>query len=276
MSPVKRPAEALGESAPGRHLAGMTAPPLIALPACRMTQDGLSYHTIGDKYVRAVAEAADGMPVMLLSLGEHIDPDALLDRVDGLVLTGSPSNVHPAEYGEVAHAEAEPYDEARDAVTLPLIRRAVDRGVPLLAICRGMQELNVAFGGTLHPRVHEVPGRQDHRKPEGDLDTRYGPSHRVTLTPGGQLARLVDGDALWVNSLHWQGIAAPAGALAVEAAADDGTVEAVSLPGAPGFVLGVQWHPEYKPLTNPAATAIFRAFGEAARRTGAARDGTSA
>lgn len=245
----------------------MTDRPLVALPACRMEQEGLAFHTIGDKYVRAVAEAADAMPVMLPSLSALIDPDDLLARIDGLVLTGSPSNVHPHEYGEAAHEKAEPHDVARDAVTLPLIRAAVARGTPLLAICRGMQELNVAFGGTLYPCVHEVPGRHDHRKPEGDLDTRYGPNHRVTPTPGGALARIVGAEELWVNSLHWQAIAEPADALAVEGTAADGTVEAVSMPGARGFVLGVQWHPEYEPLTNAASTAIFRAFGAAVRES---------
>ncbi|SDG24806.1 gamma-glutamyl-gamma-aminobutyrate hydrolase [Limimonas halophila] len=244
----------------------MTAKPLIALPACRMTADGLTFHTIGDKYVRAVAEAADALPVMLPSLADAVDPTEILARVDGIVLTGSPSNVHPEAYGAAAHEKAEPYDVARDATTLPLIRAAVARGVPLLAICRGMQELNVAFGGTLYARVHEVPGRHDHRKPEGDLDTRYGPKHRIALTPGGVLARLVGGEELWVNSLHWQGVAEPARTLAVEATAEDGTIEAMSLPDARGFVLGVQWHPEYEAAANPTSRAILGAFGEAARQ----------
>jgi putative glutamine amidotransferase len=156
----------------------MTDPiPLVALPACRWEKDGQSYHTIGDKYVRAVAEAAGCLPMMLPSLSESVDLDDLVDKLDGLVLTGSPSNVHPERYGDSPSEKAEPYDEARDAVTLPLIRKAAEAGLPLLAICRGLQELNVAFGGTLYPRVHEVAGRDDHRRPPDQ--TRTPPARQV-------------------------------------------------------------------------------------------------
>ncbi|MDZ7713550.1 MAG: gamma-glutamyl-gamma-aminobutyrate hydrolase family protein [Rhodovibrio sp.] len=163
--------------------------PLVALPACRMEKGGQSYHTIGDKYVRAVAEAAGCLPMMLPSLSETTDLDDLIGKLDGLVLTGSPSNVHPEHYGDAPSEKAEPYDPARDAVTLPLIRKAAAAGLPLLAICRGLQELNVAFGGTLYPKVHEVAGRADHRRPEADdLETQYGPRHSVELAPDGALS----------------------------------------------------------------------------------------
>lgn len=246
--------------------------PLVFLPACRLDKAGQSYHTIGDKYVRAVATAAGCLPAMLPSLAPHYDAETVVARADGIVLTGSPSNVRPEHYGCDADPRAEPHDAWRDAVTLPLIRAAIAAGCPLLAICRGMQELNVALGGTLHPRLHELDARMDHRRPDSDdVDVQYGLAHTVTLRPEGMLAGIVGARRLTVNSLHWQGIAEPAAALRVEATAEDGTVEAVSLPTAPDFVLGVQWHPEYRPEANPGATALFGAFGQAARARAARR-----
>ena len=243
------------------------SPPLVALPACRAEKDGQPFHTIGDKYVRAVAEAAGCLPMMLPSLLGLVDLPDLVRRLDGLVLTGSPSNVHPSEYGRPADPKAEPHDADRDAVTLPLIREAIDQGLPLFAICRGMQELNVALGGTLHARVHEVEGRADHRRPESqELDVQYGPRHAVRLSDGGLLQGILGGAGeVEVNSLHWQGVDRPAEALRVEARAADGTVEAGSLRGAKGFLLGVQWHPEYKATENTVSRALFGAFAEAAR-----------
>lgn len=247
-------------------------PPLILLPACRMDKDGLSFHTIGDKYVRAVAEGADAVPVMLPSLPGLVDVADVLGRVDGIVLTGSPSNVHPNEYGHGKDPKAEPYDSWRDGVTLPLIRAAVELGVPLFAICRGMQELNVALGGTLYPRIHEVEGRMDHRRPcDESLDVQYGPRHTVEIASGGMLENILGRGVIEVNSLHWQGVAKLAQSLRIEASAEDGTVEAVSLPDAPGFVLGVQWHPEYRMTENPDALKLFQAFAKAARAWSKAR-----
>jgi len=243
----------------------MTTPPLIGLPACRLHRDGHVFHTLNDTYARAVAEHAGGLPVALPVLDRALSPDAVLARVDGLVLTGSPSNVHPEAYGGAAHAEAEPYDTPRDALTLPLIHAAVRRGTPVLAICRGMQELNVALGGTLHACVHEVPGRADHRHPEGTVPDRFAPAHTVTIHADGVLGRLLGAGALTVNSLHRQAVARPAAGLHVEASAADGTVEAVSLPGAPGFALGVQWHPEYCPGGAVGTETIFGAFAAAVR-----------
>lgn len=231
-----------------------------------MDKEGQNYHTIGDKYVRAVATTAGCLPLMLPSLGEHLDATAIVRRMDGIVLTGSPSNVHPENYGTPAHEKAEPYDTWRDEVTLPLIRAALAEGVPLLAICRGMQEFNVALGGSLYARVHEEEGRRDHRRPRHpDLDVQYGPAHDVTPTHGGLLAQIVGAERLRVNSLHWQGIAHPAPELQVEALAEDGTIEAISLPTARAFALGIQWHPEYKPQDSAASMQIFEAFADAAR-----------
>jgi putative glutamine amidotransferase len=245
----------------------MTDPiPLVALPACRSEKEGQSYHTIGDKYVRAVAEAGGCLPMMLPSLDGAIDLDDLVGKLDGLVLTGSPSNVHPERYGHSPSEKAEPYDTARDAVTLPLIRKAADAGLPLLAICRGLQELNVAFGGTLYPKVHEVDGRDDHRRPQSDdLDVQYGPRHTVELAPDGKLRQVLGADRVEVNSLHHQAVREIAPALKLEGWAPDGTVEALSWPDAPGFLLAVQWHPEYKAAENPVSAKLFQAFADAAR-----------
>jgi putative glutamine amidotransferase len=199
---------------------------------------------------------------LIPAVGSRVDIRGLLDRLDGLLLTGSPSNVHPSQYGcEPSHPEIL-HDPERDATTLPLIREAVRRDLPVLAICRGIQELNVALGGTLHQRVHEVPGRLNHRSRRDSPDGPYGPAHSVVLTAGGLLASLAGTEEIMVNSLHSQGIDRPAPGLRVEAVAPDGQIEAVALSGA-RFVVGVQWHPEYKVLENPFSRALFSAFAAA-------------
>lgn len=241
--------------------------PLIGLPADSKMFDDLPFHAVGDKYARAVALAADGIPVLLPALGgEFKDERDIVGHLDGLVVTGSPSNVHPDHYGHEPTPEHGPHDPARDDTTLPLILEALDHGLPLLAICRGMQELNVALGGTLHPRVHELPGREDHRRPDHrDPDVQYGARHAVKLQRQGKFAAIAGSEEIEVNSLHWQAIDTIAEGLTVEAVAADGTVEAVSVNGAKGFALGVQWHPEYKVMENRFSRALFRAFGDAAR-----------
>lgn len=247
------------------------ASPLIAVSACVKPIGAHPTHAVGEKYLTAVTAGAGGTPVIVPALGEALDIRALLERVDGLVLTGSLSNVHPSRYGMEPHAAAEPYDEARDATTFPLILEALERRVPLLAICRGFQELNVALGGTLHAEVHAVPGRHDHRAPqEEDLDLRYGPRHRVSFVPSGAFERIAGAREVWVNSLHRQGIDRLAPRLVAEGHAPDGTIEAVRVE-APGFALGVQWHPEYKAAANPFSMKLYGAFGEAARRRAAER-----
>jgi putative glutamine amidotransferase len=185
--------------------------------------------------------------------------------VDGLVFTGSPSNVAPRLYGGLPPREPELLDEARDAIALPLMRAAVARGVPVFCICRGFQELNVAFGGTLHQHLGEVPGFADHRAdPARSLAEQYAPAHDVRVAPGGVLAGLaLPGSSFRVNSLHSQGIATLAPGFFIEATAPDGVIEAVSLPAAKGFVLAVQWHPEWRFQENPVSLALFAAFGRA-------------
>jgi len=246
----------------------MTAPsvPLIGVTACIRSLGRVSGHTVSEKYVRAVVDGLGGVPVIIPALGSESDAAALLARVDGLLLTGSPSNVEPHHYGGEPSRAGTLHDAQRDATTLPMIRRAVAMGVPILALCRGHQELNVALGGTLHQNVHELPGKRDHRAPRDQPnEIRYGPAHAVTLQRGGLLAQLTGHSEVVVNSLHAQAIDRPAPGLAVEAVSSDDVIEAVRLTGGPGFGLGVQWHPEWSIASNPFSAAIFAAMAAAAR-----------
>ena len=251
----------------------MTAPPLIGLPACLIVEDAFVFHRVVDKYVRAVLEGAGGLPVLIPALGPRLQVAALMDRLDGLVLTGARSNIEPHHYDGPPPPEGSPRDPARDATTMPLIRAAITQSVPLLAICRGIQELNVALGGTLHQEVHAVPGRIDHRSDKTiPPHERYRLAHRVALTAGGALQALLGGAGeVEVNSLHGQAIDRLAPGLAIEALAPDGTIEAVSVPGAPAFALGVQWHPESGVPDNSVSRALFAAFGAACRARAAGR-----
>lgn len=255
-------------------------PPLIGITACTQEgEDGVRSFKVGEKYVRAIHDAAGGVPVMLPPLGTATDIEALLDRLDGLFLTGSPSNVEPRHYDGPAARAGVKADPERDATTLPLIRAAIARGLPLFAVCRGHQELNVALGGTLHQHVEELPGKRDHREPSDlPVAARYGAAHPVVLEAGGLLARINGGAGeVMVNSLHSQAIDRPAERLTIEALSDDGVVEAVSVADAPGFALGVQWHPEHPTaLEWPLSQAMFRAFGEAASGYAARRAGVRA
>ena len=242
----------------------MSLPPLIGVSACILSQRH-DFHAAADPYVRAVATAAGGMPMIIPSLGSLLDVDSMIARLDGLMLTGSPSNVEPTRYGGHAPRPDTLLDPRRDATTIPLVVRALAAGLPLLAICRGHQELNVALGGTLHQHVQELPGRTDHRAPQDrPMAERYAAVHDVELVEGGALSRLVNGTrSARVNSLHAQAIDRLAPRLAIEARAADGTVEAVRVADARGFALGVQWHPEWL-LEDALSGAVFRAFGQAA------------
>jgi putative glutamine amidotransferase len=245
--------------------------PLIGIPSCVRSIHERAFHTVNERYPNAIIDAAHGLPLIIPAIGPKTDCGALLDRLDGLLLTGSPSNVEPHHYGGHPSREGTLHDPDRDATTLPLIREAVRRDMPVLAICRGIQELNVALGGSLHQRIFEMPERFSHKRrlgrgPLTSDDERYGPAHPVTLTPGGLFARLAGTTEIMVNSLHGQGIDQPAPDLLIEAVAPDGQIEAVSLPGA-RFVVGVQWHPEYKPLANPFSKALFEAFSQACHAT---------
>jgi putative glutamine amidotransferase len=240
--------------------------PVVGVPACVKQLGAHPFHVVGDKYVRAVSEGADCLPFLIPALGAWHDIDAVLDRLDGLLITGSVSNVEPKHYGGEASEPGTLHDPDRDATTLPLIRMAVRDGVPLLAVCRGIQELNVALGGTLHQRLWEVPGRFDHRSDKSKPPIeRYEPVHSVTLRKGGPLAKLARADEIVVNSLHAQAIDRLAPALQSEAQAEDGTIEAVSVRSARSFAIGVQWHAEWRATEDPLSRALFAAFGEACR-----------
>ena len=249
-------------------------PPLILVPADVRPGDGYVWHAAPETYLAALVHGCGAAPLILPALADAPDFDALLGRVDGVLLTGSRSNVHPQRYGGPATQKTEPHDLPRDALTMPLIHATLRRSVPLLAICRGMQELNVALGGTLIAELHEEPGRSDHRAPASDdADVRFAISHEVTIVPGGRLAAILGAETIRVNSLHRQAIGRLAEGLAVEATAPDGTVEAVSVRDAAGFVLGVQWHPEYWVRTDPPSQKLFAAFADAVRRHQEEADG---
>jgi putative glutamine amidotransferase len=224
------------------------------------------FHCVGEKYLVAIAEGADSIPLLIPSLGEALAGDELLERFDGILLTGSASNVEPHRYRGPASEPGTLHDGHRDATTLSMIPRIVNAGIPLLAICRGFQEVNVAFGGTLWQRLHEVEGHRNHREDtQAPLEEQYGPAHEVDLIAGGMLHRLAGVSQLSVNSLHSQGVQTLAPDLDVEARAPDGVIEAFRVRGAAAFALAVQWHPEWKFHSNTFSRALFAAFGQAAR-----------
>lgn len=246
--------------------------PLIGIPADRRMIGLHPFHAVGEKYAQAVLEAAEAVPLLIPAMAREMNMDELIDRLDGIVFTGSPSNVEPHHYQGPPSAPGTLHDPARDAVTLPLIRKAVKAGIPVMGICRGFQEMNVAFGGTLHQKLHEVPGHLDHRDDDSQpLEVQYGPAHEVTLEPGGLLRTLAGTDRLRVNSLHSQGVDRLGADLAVEARAPDGVVEAFRVAHAQRFAVAVQWHPEWKVMDNPFSRVLFAAFGAASRERAKAR-----
>jgi putative glutamine amidotransferase len=241
--------------------------PIVLVPACTRKIGEHPYYAAQIKYVDAVVVGSGCTPLILPALGSALDLAGMLDACEGVMLTGSASNVHPSHYGADVGDPALPQDPGRDATTLPLIREALRRGIPLFAVCRGFQEMNVALGGSLHQALQEVEGKMDHREnPELPLEAQYAPAHGITLEPGGALQRMLGGATRTdVNSLHGQGVDRLADGIAVEARSDDGLVEAFSVPAAPGFALAVQWHPEWRVADNPDSMRMFGAFGDACR-----------
>lgn len=222
------------------------------------------FHMAGEKYIAAVRDGAGAIPLLIPVLEPPISSGEILASVDGLLFTGSPSNVAPHHYGGPSFRDGVMADAHRDATSLPLLKAAIDAGKPVLCLCRGFQELNVALGGTLHQFIHEVEGKRDHREDKkADLEEQYGPAHEVRVIEGGLLSKIVRERAFQVNSLHSQGIDKLAASLHADAVAPDGIIEAVSMPGAKGFLLGLQWHPEWRWAENPVSREIFSAFAAA-------------
>jgi putative glutamine amidotransferase len=240
--------------------------PVIGIPADQRMIGPHPFHAVGDKYVRAVVDAADAIPFLIPALGERLGIAELLVHLDGILFTGSPSNVEPHRYNGQPSAPGTLHDAARDATTLPLIRSAIGAGIPVFGICRGFQEVNVALGGTLTQHLHEVPGLIDHRDDaEQPLAVQYAPAHDVTLAPDGLLSQLAGVSRVKVNSLHSQGVERLAPDLVVEARAPDGVIEAFRVKDAPQFALAVQWHPEWQVMSDSLSRAMFAAFGAASR-----------
>jgi putative glutamine amidotransferase len=248
----------------------MSKPVVGVIGNAHVINDRHNVQIVGQKNMRAVAEVAGALPLMFAATPEITDVDALLDAVDGVLLTGGRANVHPSFFGVEPNPKHEPYDPERDATALALVRACVERGVPLFGICRGLQEMNVAFGGTLHPEIREIPGRMNHRAPRlenGDIhpdpNVVFADRHEVKLAENGWFAEVLGCPAIRVNSLHGQGILEPGKRVVLEGIAEDGTIEAIRIADAPALAVGVQWHAEYDPQTNPINRALFKAFGKA-------------
>jgi putative glutamine amidotransferase len=261
-----------------------TVRPLVGISSCLKSNGrGGWIHTVSDKYVQAAIRAVGALPILIPAFGPEFGDNAmtealdrLLDTLDGVLLTGSPSNVEPHHYEGAPSREGTAHDTARDTTTLPLIRHSIDHGVPLIAICRGAQEVNVALGGTLHQLVHEVDGRRDHRSPKAaTTDENYAPTHDIEIVENGLLHHLLGERCLKVNSLHAQGVDRLAPRARVEAFADDGQVEAFTVPDAPAFALALQWHPEHRVTENPVSMKLFGAFADACRKRAMSRLGQS-
>lgn len=247
--------------------------PLVAVATDVKSFENYIWHATPQQYLEAAISVAKVMPVLVPSFGDRLDLESLLSSVDGLLLTGARSNVNPLLYGGDASEANGPYDRARDSTTLPLIRKAIEMGVPVLAICRGIQELNVALGGTLATEIQDRPGGFDHRGQSDVQDERFAIRHSVAIAEGSCLAQVFGAGEIAVNSVHRQGVDRLGSRLQVEAVAADGTVEAVSVRNSRAFAVGVQWHPEYWAKSDANSATIFQAFGDAVRAHAADRLG---
>jgi len=241
--------------------------PVIGIIGNQYTiDDRYPVHASGRMNSEALSCVAGCMPLIVPCDPNLVTVDELLETCDGFLLTGGRPNVHPEEYGELETEAHGVFDRARDQITLPLIRACVERGQPFLGQCRGFQEVNVALGGTLHPEIRDLPGRENHRMlPDGTLEEQFALRHRVTFTPHGVFHHLMGAGEVMTNTLHGQGIMQPGQGVVIDGRADDGTPEAIHVAGAKGFTLSVQWHPEYNAVTDPVSRPLFQAFGDAAR-----------
>lgn len=252
--------------------------PIIGVTSDLKPMEPYVWHSAATPYIDAACHVSDVTPMIIPSLGEHLDIDAMLNRLDGILLTGSRSNVHPSHYGVEPSEDHEPFDPDRDATTLPIIRRAIEMGVPLLAICRGIQELNVALGGSITAAFQKNRNIDGHGYPwEGTMDERFSMAHGLNIKEGSCLADILSDDvadnSVPVNSLHTQALNRLGNDVVVEATSEDGTIEAVTVRGAKGFVVGVQWHPEYWAKTDSPSNKILSAFGDATRTYLASKSG---
>ncbi len=244
----------------------MSRPRVGIIANTGLLNDSYPVHATGEMNVEAVGEVADALPLVIPAVPHLAEIGALLDTFDGFLLTGGRPNVHPEEYGEEETEAHGQFDRERDAVTLALVRACVERGQPFFGICRGFQEVNVAMGGTLHPEIRDLPGRDNHRMPpDGSLEEKFALRHKVTFTPGSPFHKLLGTTEVMTNSLHGQGIKTPGERIVIDGVAHDGTPEALHVKDAPGFTLSVQWHPEYNAARDPVSRALFTAFGEAVR-----------
>jgi len=248
----------------------MAKPVVGVIASTHQVEGRFASQMAGERNLNAIAEVSGALPLMFAGAPEITDIGALLDVVDGILLTGARANVHPTRFGVEPHPAHEPYDERRDEVALELTRACVERGVPVFGVCRGFQEMAVAFGCALHPEIRELPGRMNHRAPRlengevhPDPEVVFADRHEVRLMRDGAFARLLGRETIRVNSLHGQGICKPADRVIHEGIAEDGTIEAIRIADAPGFALGVQWHAEYDPQINPINRTLFQAFGSA-------------
>jgi putative glutamine amidotransferase len=245
--------------------------PVAGIICCTRTVGIEPAQAVMNRYVANAMRYADAAALLVPSMPELMKASEVASRLDGLMLTGSPSNMDPALYGEDVADAPGPFDAARDTMTADLIKAMLDLGRPVFGVCRGFQEINVAFGGTLRRDMGHGGGAQagdlipHHAPDEVDFDGMFDHEHRVDLTPGGVLAKAFDAQAATVNSVHYQGVDRLGEGLLVEARAPDGVIEAVSakVNGAP--VLAVQWHPEWKTERNPQSQAFFQVFGRALR-----------
>lgn len=220
----------------------------------------------GEMNIRAVAEVCQALPLVIPAMPDAVHVHDLLEACAGIVFTGGRPNVHPSHYGQEETPGHGPFDPGRDGLVLPLIRAAVERGVPILGICRGFQEFNVAFGGTLHPEIRDLPGRMNHRMPpEGSLEEKFAPRHAVHLVPGGRFHQLLGRTEITVNSLHGQGIIDAGRRIVIEGWAPDGTPEALHVAGAPAFAMAVQWHAEWRAGEDEVSRLLFETFAAATR-----------
>ncbi|UYV36100.1 gamma-glutamyl-gamma-aminobutyrate hydrolase family protein [Rhodobacteraceae bacterium D3-12] len=252
----------------------MTRPVVGIIGNQHMINDTYEVHAGGAMNSDAVANAAHCLPLLIPSDPRYVKVDELLEVCDGFVLTGGRPNVHPEEYGENATPAHGDFDRGRDAITLPLVRACAERGQPFLGICRGFQEVAVAFGSSLHPEIRDLPGRDNHRMPpDGTLEEKFALRHTVSFSEGGVFHQLMGAQEVMTNTLHGQGIARAGERVVIDGYAPDGTPEAIFIKDAPGFTLSVQWHPEWNATADPVSRPLFEAFGAACQAWRAARVG---